>query len=818
MHATVRKKHVNNFLFTFLFLSLLFVIYLACLLFIPSQEIRILVTDILSPIYEVIVAIILFLAAKQSVSLSKRLRIVWLVFGLAIFIYALGDLSWGILELGLKEPPFPSIADIFYLLYYPAFLSGILLIPTQKLSKWERLKRILDVSIVMLAAILAYWNFLLGPLINPQNTQSVLEQVILLAYPVGDLVLFWAILVVLTNLTYEIPRISLVLLVISLLVMVLSDSIFAYQGIIGEFLSGDIVDAGFMLSVLICGLAGAYQMSVSNQLKIKDNLSPGITSPIWRKEIFHFYSYFWLVGAYLLLIASGLAPMTMSFSSMAVFVGLIIGLVLIRQTLTFFENNQLNSKLEKTLDITQTQAEKLDLWNQKLQEEITERKHLETKLTYESLHDQLTGLPNRSLLLDRLSQVIEYNKRGINYPFSVLFLDLDSFKVINDRLGHSMGDNLLIQVGERLKKFLRSGDTVARFGGDELVILLENKRNNKSTLKAIKKIQQILNSPYDIDGTEIYVSASIGVVQNVSGYNNADDVLRDADMAMYHAKLGGKSRFEIFEKFMRTQAISRLTLENELRNGLKNHEFQLYYQPIYGLKSKNLIGFEALIRWLHPERGLLLPVEFLTVAEESGVIIPIEEWVLNEACSKLKAWQDKYSEMENITISVNISGKYLARSNFTEKIKNVLLTRGLKANSLILEITENTLITNYMKAKEIFTKLNEEGIQLYIDDFGSGYSSLSYLQNFPINAIKIDRSFINEMSKNQRGQELVRFMVLLTRQLRMDCIAEGIETEGQLKQLETMKCSKGQGFLLSKPLDEDSAEKFMVNNQISMIT
>ena len=814
MNTVIPRKQPAYFLFATLSASLIFGIYLACLLFIPDQSVRVVITDTYSPVVEVIVAVILFLVAKQSTALSKRVGFFWMAISLAILAYAMGDICWGILELVLKQTPFPSIADFFYLLYYLLFLIGALLIPMGKISLGKRINQTLDMSIVMLAAILGFWNFLLGPLSIPQNGQSVLGQVILLAYPVGDLMLLWAILAIIYNRPNEILRTTIILLAASLLVMIISDCVYSYQAMIGVYTSGGILDAAYILSVLICGLAGVHHISTTNRQKKKETLWTERAFPVWIRGFYPWMPYLWLISAYILLINSGLVHMTMSFSSMAVVVGGIIGLVLFRQAVTLYENHNLNVQLEKSLQITQSQANKLELWNQKLQAEIMERERIETILSYDALYDRLTGLPNRSLLLDRLTQVIEYNKRKIYYPFSVLFLDLDSFKIINDSLGHTMGDKLLVLVGKRIQGCLRSGDTVARIGGDEFVVLLEKIGEENTTPLVIQRIQHTFSLPFDVDGTEIFTSASIGVVQSVVGYNNADDVLRDADMAMYRAKQAGKSRFELFEDSMRTQAVSRLAVENELRSGLKNHEFRVYYQPIFEVDSRKLVGFEALLRWLHPKRGLLLPSEFLIVAEESGVIISLEDWVINEVCAKLLIWQDQYAEMGNLTVSVNISDKCFKQSDFVEKIENALRNSGLKAQSLILEITENVLITNYTKANEIFTRLNKLGVQLQIDDFGTGYSSISYLKHFPIGAIKIDKSFINEMNKTRQGQGLVHLMVSMTQQLGMQCIAEGIETEEQLRDLETMMCSFGQGNLLSKPLDEDAAERVLANGLV----
>ena len=300
---------------------------------------------------------------------------------------------------------------------------------------------------------------------------------------------------------------------------------------------------------------------------------------------------------------------------------------------------------------------------------------------------------------------------------------------------------------------------------------------------------------------------------SVADYIHPEEVLRDADIAMYQAKGRGKARFEIFDISMRSYAYSRLAMEQELRAALENQEFRLYYQPIMSVSTNELVSFEALIRWAHPMRGLILPGEFLPVAEESGLILPMEKWILNEACRQLKEWHEKYPSMENVSVNVNVSNRQFAQQNFIDDVVSALQMHDLNARCLKLEITENVLISNYAAANEVFTKLQNLGVQLEIDDFGSGYSALGYLQHFPISAIKIDKSFISEIGKSRRGVELIRAIVSMARELGMEAIAEGIETEEQLHELRRLSCNLGQGFLLSKPLDKESAERILMKEE-----
>jgi diguanylate cyclase (GGDEF)-like protein len=527
------------------------------------------------------------------------------------------------------------------------------------------------------------------------------------------------------------------------------------------------------------------------------------------KSVIPYLSYAWLIAAYFLLIRSHLVPLPMDFVSLSLAVGGIIFLVLLRQIITLLENDKLNTQLRHTMGILQMQTHDLENANQELQNEIVERRAVEQQLTYDSLHDAMTGLPNRVLFLDRLGQAIEYCKRRTEYTFAVLFVDIDQFKVINDSLGHLTGDQLLISVGMRMKETLRSSDTVARLGGDEFAILLEITGEQNSALNVAEKLQETIKLPIKLDSHELFITVSIGVVMSLDGYIHPEEVLRDADIAMYQAKAQGKARFEVFDLKMRSHAFSRLEMEQELRAALENGEFQLYYQPIMSIKSNELVSFEALIRWEHPKRGLLSPGEFLPIAEESGLILPIEKWVLNEACAQLKKWHEKYPSLQNVSVNVNISNRQFAQADFVDGVIKALQINALQAEFLKLEITENVLISNYAAANEIFTKLQNLGVQLEIDDFGSGYSALGYLQHFPISAIKIDKSFVDEIGKGSRGLELIRAIVSMARELGMEAIAEGIETDEQLSQLQGLSCNLGQGFLLSRPLDKESAEEIL---------
>lgn len=433
--------------------------------------------------------------------------------------------------------------------------------------------------------------------------------------------------------------------------------------------------------------------------------------------------------------------------------------------------------------------------------DITKRKQVEAQLLHDAFHDSLTGLANRALFIERLGHVIQQKKRRKDYLFAVLFLDVDRFKVINDSLGHMVGDQLLIAITDRLKRCLRSSDTFARLGGDEFAVLLEGNQDDSEATQIVERIQQELKSPFNLNGQEVFATASIGVLLSTTDYDQPEELLRDADTAMYRAKARGKARHEVFDIAMHDHALTLLQLETDLRRAVDNQEFQLYYQPIVSLTSNTIIGFEALVRWQHPKRGLIFPAEFIPLADETGLIIPLGWWVLQEACRQMRAWQAQFPLNLPLTISVNLSVKQFTQPELVEQITRIIYETNLDARSLRLELTESTLLENVESLTAVFSQLKALGISLYLDDFGTGYSSLSYLHRFPINTLKIDRSFVSRMGCSNESWEIVRAITMLAHALGMDVIAEGVETREQLAQLSVFQCKYAQGYFFSKPLD-----------------
>ena len=438
-------------------------------------------------------------------------------------------------------------------------------------------------------------------------------------------------------------------------------------------------------------------------------------------------------------------------------------------------------------------------------EDITQRKLAEEKIIHEANHDALTGLANRARFTERLGGELHRCRRFADHIFSVLFLDLDGFKVVNDSLGHVVGDQLLTEIGNRLSACLRDGDTVARFGGDEFALLIRNIRGIDDVLRLVDRIHRTLSKPFVVGELEVFTAASIGIAMSTSKYDGPVEMLRDADIAMYRAKNMGKGQHVIFDQAMHTSVVNRLKLETDLRRAIERSEFRVEYQPIIEIESERITGFEALVRWNHPERGTVSPAEFIPAAEETGLIIPLDRLVIREACRQITEWNKQGLAPYPLTISVNLSSKQFANADLLDRLDQILEDTGLNPAHLRIEVTESAIVDHAESAAMKIRMIKQRGITLSMDDFGTGYSSLSYLHRFPFNILKIDRSFVSRIGPNGEDSEIVSTIVALAHNLGMSVVAEGVETIEQVNRLRLLNCQYAQGYYYSKPFKPEKA-------------
>jgi len=472
------------------------------------------------------------------------------------------------------------------------------------------------------------------------------------------------------------------------------------------------------------------------------------------------------------------------------------------------------------------QTDKLVIVNR----DITERKRAEEMLAHNAFHDGLTNLPNRALFLDRLQQALTLSKRHPNYKFAVLLIDVDEFKIINDSLGHAAGDDLLIQIGQRLKESVRRADTVsrprtsdvperpanddtlARLGGDEFSILLDDIRDPIEAVRVAERVQAELTIPFIVNQQEIVISASIGIAASTSPHTHAEDLLRDADIAMYRAKRAGKACCEVSDTAMHQNAVKRLQLETDLRKALDQGEFRVYYQPIVSLQTAKITGFEALTRWQRPE-GILPPIAFIAVAEETGLIIPMNRQLLREACQHLRSWQSEFPSSPPLTMSLNITSREFAQPDLISEIRKSLDQTGIDPGCLQFEIIETIAMGDAEKSGQVLAQLKALGVRLSIDDFGTGYSSLSRLRRIPVDTLKIDRAFISNMDTDPENREIVRAIIVLAHNLGLKVVAEGTEKEEHINLLKEFNCEMAQGYLFSRPADDQAMLKLLASNR-----
>jgi diguanylate cyclase (GGDEF)-like protein len=489
-----------------------------------------------------------------------------------------------------------------------------------------------------------------------------------------------------------------------------------------------------------------------------------------------------------------------------------VALVLVAALVAALAAHRLAREPDTLRQEVEVRRRRLSEANRQIHTEVSQRLEAVERLRHDAAHDSLTSLPNRASLTALVQAALDFARDRPELRTAVLLLDLDRFKYVNDSLGHSAGDRLLIAIAGRLQGCLRPGDTIARVGGDEFAILLCDAGSLEKVTGVAERLLRAMGLPFDLGGHEAFSTLSIGVALGAPGHSRAEELLRDADTAMHRAKSQGRARYVCFDEGMRTRVVTLLQLETDLRRALEREEFEVHYQPIVSLASGAVAGFEALVRWNHPVRGLVNPMEFMPLAEETGLVIWIDRWVLGAAAAWLRDAQWRFAGATSLFVSVNFSGRQLAQPRLVEFVGQTLEVVGLPASNLKIEITESVLMENAEAALEVLRRLGEMGVRVSIDDFGTGYSSLGYLDRFPFHLVKIDQSFIRDQADGDKGSEIVRTIVELTRTLGMEVIAEGVETPQQLARLREVACTFGQGYLFSKPLDAAGAEHLIASD------
>lgn len=459
----------------------------------------------------------------------------------------------------------------------------------------------------------------------------------------------------------------------------------------------------------------------------------------------------------------------------------------------------------------QQQNKSLKRVNRLLKQEITKRKEIEQLLRYENLHDSLTSLANRASIVQSLHCALERVRNSESYLFALLFIDIQRFKAINDTLGHTVGDRLLVAIARRLEQIVRVSDTIARIGGDEFVILIEPLHKSQDAVSVAERICDEFSKPFCLEEQELIALPNIGIAFSSQDYLQPSQILRDADIAMHFSREKRTPSYEIFQPLMHSKTIERLRIERDLDRALKNEELRVYYQPIIEINSTKITGFEALIRWRHPTKGLISPCEFIPIAERTGAIVSIGEWVLKTACQQVKLWERQFPNL-HLKIGVNISLRQLQDPYLIPKIDKILADSGCDANKIHLELTESMLMDDIDRLLAIFAQLVNRKIQLYIDDFGTGYSSLSYLHRFPLKCLKVDRSFIKNINDRPESKKITESIVMLAHNLNMEVIAEGVETNQQLESLRPLNCKYAQGFLFSRPISALEATGLIIES------
>lgn len=719
----------------------------------------------------------LFATYKNDNGKAKKF---WLYLGLGILSYIIGILIWVFYEfiLGVHGDTL-LLPKIFWIGQNGFYFVALLYMMNVVKSKLLTIRFSFDMLIIMAVATTFNWVFIIAPLLKMEGNPFHLVE---LMYPILDLGVLGGVISLFIASNSVFNKKTLYLLVVGLLVQIMADTIFSFLTVKNLYTVGSISEPLWILSLFILALAGLYHEAPSN-VKREYRYESESRNKFFIK---HSLPY---VGVVLL----SLYVISQIYHTAPVVVGLFLTilLVVLRQLFTLLENDKLVSELN---DLNEQLEVKVKERTDRLVETINQMEYL-------AYHDVVTSLPNRRFIEKRLSRAISNHNVRCKKKIAFLLLDLDRFKHINDSLGHSYGDLLLKEVGDRLSSSLKPDELVCRIGGDEYGILLEN-TNEIQIEKTAEKILTVLRKTYDIRGEELYVTPSIGVSIYPEHGNDFESLLMKADTAMYKVKEAGKNHYKIYHAEMDIEP--QVTMENALRKGIVRNELELYYQPQVSLETNNIVGVEALLRWIRPDQGMIPPCEFIPLAEETGLILPLGEWVLKEACLQSVQWEKQ--GLLPIRIAVNISAIQFQQNNFIEKVTETLFETKANPENIELEITESVAMGSIEETLSKLHSLKEMGFHIAMDDFGTGYSSLQYLNQYPIDHLKIDRSFISSLNTSEKNVAIVKLIVLMAKGLNYKVIAEGVEDDSQKMFLQSIECDEYQGYLFSPPLDKLNTE------------
>ena len=780
---------------------------LAITYLVQDENWQVVLSDLQFPLISLFVSAFLYYVSRQPAVRAAGAVASWRIFALGILLTGIGDSIWAVLELSQKTLPFPSIADVAYIGYYVAFYIGMLSYPKKRLNKIDILKSSLESGTIMFGGVLALLYFMVIPVYQSIRPEPLLTQVLTLAYPIGDILLFSTSVILLYLHPKEVNRFPLLILAISSVIYCAADTVYSMQTLQDTYVSGQLLDNVWLLAYVLYAWAGLIQLVFPHASPQTVESSSRAGRIPFLNQWESYLPYLWLIGVFSLLIPSYYETIPWRFETLVAIIGIMIAMIMVRQILAVNENSRLNQKLGDANRLLRSKSTELVFTNQELQVQINAHQVARDRLSFEATHDQLTGLPNRNFLLNFLEPEIEKARADPMNNSAVMFLDCDQFKLINDSLGHLAGDTMLIQVAQRIRICLRSNDMVARLGGDEFIVYLPETNGMPGIIRVADRILEELRKPFSLTDQRVFLSASIGIVDHLSRYENPIDILRDADIAMYKAKELGKARYVFFNMAIGEEAYQRMEVERDLRQAIENQQFELYYQPVINLEDESLAGFEALLRWNHPRRGLLAPAEFIPLAEQTGLIRPMGKWVLATASAQFAAWIQAGLTLPDWFVSVNVSSNEFLDPAFAEGVADCLAQTGLKCCNLHLEITKSVFLADSEAARQTFAQLTALGVECMLDDFGTGYSSLGYLHAFPIHTIKIDRTFVWSIDTAQQ-QDMIGAIMSVAKGLGLKTVAEGIETVSQLTLLKQFGCRLGQGFLFYRPLPADQAEEF----------